>query len=92
MSRLKSLFESTCARLHHSRHEQECELNVGHHAGLVDSDSETDSSSLAEAREGTLGHDTGQEEVEARAEEEATNCALPDGSFHIPVLSEHVEK
>ena len=67
-------------------------MDVGHHAGLVDGDSETDASGLAEAWEGAPGHDTGQEEVQAGAEQEASNHTLLAGSFQIPVPSEHAEK
>jgi len=57
----------------------------------VNGDPKADSSSHAEAWKHALRHDTSQKEVEAWAEQEATDRTLTDSSFNIPVLSEHAE-
>ena len=91
LSRLDSLFETRQTWLHHSRDEQESELDERHHASLVNSDSEADVGHLAVGWEDTLGHDPGEEEVEARAQHQSPDHPLTHRSRLVPVACEHAE-
>ena len=57
----------------------------------MNGDPKADSSGHSEAWKHALRHDSSQKEVEAWAEQEATDRTKADSSFHIPVLSEHAE-